>query len=198
MSQTASGLEKRQATLQLCIRSSGEQTIKPAIVFRGKGNMALDELTKYDKRVDIYFQDKGWMDIKTNKEWTERTLMPGILDTRKESMLFADNVSFQTEKEFHKISRKSRHHCLSIATESNRESTTDRCRSQMDNEKENWRRNGKMVRNCRQHRQLARQDLCKGAANFDDKLDRSGMGRATEVHKFSEKIFQTHWLFDDY
>ena len=46
------------------------------------------------------------MDIKTNKEWTERTLMPGILDTRKESVLFADSVSFQTEKEFHEILRK--------------------------------------------------------------------------------------------
>ena len=106
VSQPASGLEKRQATLQLCIRASGEQTIKPAIVFRGKGNITSDELAKYDKRVDVYFQDKGWMDIKTNKEWTERTLMPGILDTRKESVLFADNVSFQTEKEFHEILRK--------------------------------------------------------------------------------------------
>ena len=80
-----------------------KQTIKPAIVFRGKGKIASDELAKYDKRVDVYFQDKGWMDIKTNREWTERTLMPGILDTRKESVLFADNVSFQTEKEFHEI-----------------------------------------------------------------------------------------------
>ena len=69
-------------------RASGEQTIKPAIVFRGKGDITLDELAKYDKQVDVYFQDKGWMDIKTNKEWAERTLMPGILDTRKESVLF--------------------------------------------------------------------------------------------------------------
>ena len=106
VSQPASGLEKRQATLQLCIRASGEQTIKPAIVFRRKGNITLDELAKYDKRLDVYFQDKGWMDIKTIKEWTERTLMPGILDTRKESVLFADNVSFQTETEFHEILRK--------------------------------------------------------------------------------------------
>ena len=82
----ASDLEKRQ----FCIRPSGEQIIKPAIVFRGKENITSDELAKYDKRVDVYFQDKGWMDIKTNKEWTERTLMPGILHTRKESVLFAD------------------------------------------------------------------------------------------------------------
>ena len=49
VSQPASGLEKRQAILQLCIRASGEQTIKPAIVFQGKGNITSDELAKYDK-----------------------------------------------------------------------------------------------------------------------------------------------------
>ena len=61
VSQPASGLEKRQTTLQLYIRASGEQTIKPAIVFREKRNITSDELAKYDKRVDVYFQDKGWM-----------------------------------------------------------------------------------------------------------------------------------------
>ena len=49
MSQPASGLVKRQSTLQLCIKASGEQTIKPAIVFQGIGNITLDELAKYDK-----------------------------------------------------------------------------------------------------------------------------------------------------
>ena len=62
VSQPASGLEKHQATLQLCIRASGKQTIKPAIVFRGKGNITLDELAKYDKRVDVYWLLRaGWI-----------------------------------------------------------------------------------------------------------------------------------------
>jgi len=35
VSQPSSGLDKRQATLQLCIRAEGEQNVKPALVFRG-------------------------------------------------------------------------------------------------------------------------------------------------------------------
>ncbi len=106
VSQPSSGLDKRQATLQLCIRGSGKQSVKPAIVFRGKGNVALDEKSQYHSRIDIYFQQNAWMDCKTNREWTERTLMPGIADKKHENVLFADNVSFQTEKVFHETCRE--------------------------------------------------------------------------------------------
>ena len=41
--QPGSGLDKRQATLQLCIRAEGQQTVKPAIIFRGKGNISTEE-----------------------------------------------------------------------------------------------------------------------------------------------------------
>ena len=37
IAQPGSGLDKRQSTLQLCIRPEGDQTVKPAIVFRGTG-----------------------------------------------------------------------------------------------------------------------------------------------------------------
>ena len=57
--QPMSGLEERQATLQLCIRGNGPQTVKPAIVFCGKGNVTLGELAKHDKRIDVYFQEKA-------------------------------------------------------------------------------------------------------------------------------------------
>ena len=50
ISQPASGLEKRQATLQLCIRTEGEQTIKPSIIFRGQGKVQLLEKSMYDMR----------------------------------------------------------------------------------------------------------------------------------------------------
>ena len=36
VSQPSTGLDKRQATLQLCIRAGGEQNVKPEIIFRGK------------------------------------------------------------------------------------------------------------------------------------------------------------------
>ena len=66
--QPSSGLDRRQATLQLCIRASGEQIIKPAIVFRGKGNVVAIERLLYDKRVDAYFQKSAWMDHGVNME----------------------------------------------------------------------------------------------------------------------------------
>lgn len=62
----SSGLDKRQATLQLCIRAEGEQNVKPAIVFRGKGNMRADEKAEYDEGVDGYFQSCEWMDSEIN------------------------------------------------------------------------------------------------------------------------------------
>ena len=48
ISQPGSGLDKRQATLQLCIRAEGQQTVKLAIIFRGKGNISTEERDNYD------------------------------------------------------------------------------------------------------------------------------------------------------
>ena len=106
ISQPQSGLEKRQATLQLCIRGEGEQTIKPAIIFRGKGNVSLQEISKHDKRIDVYFQRNAWMDHETNLEWMKKTLIPGVPHKSKENVIFADNVSFQLRKEFHEACRE--------------------------------------------------------------------------------------------
>ena len=120
ISQPISGQEKRQATLQLCIRAKGEQTVKPAIIFRGKGNVSLQELAKYDKRVDVYFQKNAWMDNEINLEWTENTLIPGVADKSQENVMFADNVSFQLRKEFHEIMQDQMQcNCLHAARESN-------------------------------------------------------------------------------
>ena len=56
VSQPSSGLDKQQATVQLCFRADGEQKVKPPLIFRGKGCVATEEKEKYDKRVDMYFQ----------------------------------------------------------------------------------------------------------------------------------------------
>lgn len=107
VSQPSSGLDKRQATLQLCIRAEGEQNVKPAIVFRGKGNVSKEEKVQYDKGVDVYFQKSAWMDSDLNMQWVEKTLVPGIgTDCKEEKVLFADNVGFQLEKRFHNECRK--------------------------------------------------------------------------------------------
>ena len=36
--------------------------MKPALIFRGKGRVATEEKEKYDKKVDVYFQQNAWMD----------------------------------------------------------------------------------------------------------------------------------------
>lgn len=65
VSQPSSGLDKRQATLQQSIRAEGEQNVKPAIVFRGKGNVRADEKAEYDG-VDVYLESCAWMDSEIN------------------------------------------------------------------------------------------------------------------------------------
>ena len=105
VSQPGSGLDKRQATLQLCIRAEGRQTVKPAIVFRGKGNVSTQEREKYDKDIDVYFQPCAWMDSETNMKWTENTLKNGLKDDPAEKVLFADNVGFQQAQNFHEACR---------------------------------------------------------------------------------------------
>ena len=78
--QPGSGLDKRQATLQLCIKAEGEQTVKPAIIFRGKGNVLSAEQEKYDADVHVYFQSNAWMDAEVNLKWTKHTLKDGLKD----------------------------------------------------------------------------------------------------------------------
>jgi hypothetical protein len=71
-----SGLDKRQATLQLCIRAEGEQLVNPAIIFRGRGlQIGLEELRAYSRLsglVDVYFQPKAWADGLVMDHWLER------------------------------------------------------------------------------------------------------------------------------
>ena len=33
--------------------------MKPALILRGKGRVAIEEKKKYDKRVDVYFQQNA-------------------------------------------------------------------------------------------------------------------------------------------
>ena len=105
VSQPSSGLDKRQATLQLCIRAEGQQNVKSAIVFRGKGNVSTEEKAQYDEGVDVYFQSCAWMDSEMNMQWVAKTLAPGIGKSPDEKVIFADNVTFQQDKQFHDACR---------------------------------------------------------------------------------------------
>lgn len=60
---------------------------------------------KYDKRVDVYFQQNAWMNEEINMQWVQGTLIPGIGNDKEEKVLFADNVSFQQRQQFHETCR---------------------------------------------------------------------------------------------
>ena len=143
VSQPSSGLDKRQATLQLCIRAEGDQDVKPAIVFRGKGNVSSAEKTQYDQDVDVYFQPSAWMDSQLNQEWVKRTLIPGIGTSPQEKVIFADNVGFQQEKGFHEMCRKETNALIYLLPEkSYRQSSAYRCWVWKTDEGKDWRGNG--------------------------------------------------------
>jgi hypothetical protein len=62
------GLDKRQATIHLCIRAEGEQFVKPAIIFRGLGKaLTQAEWDEYAKltNIRVYFQANAWCDGQT-------------------------------------------------------------------------------------------------------------------------------------
>ena len=67
----ASGLEKRQCTVQLTLFADGEPRVKPLIIFRGNGKrIAVAERASYDSRVIVQFQDNAWSDENVMKFWT--------------------------------------------------------------------------------------------------------------------------------
>jgi hypothetical protein len=98
-------LDKRQATLQLCICAEGEQNVKPSIVFRGKGRVDKLEKEQYDKGVDVYFQPCAWMNEEVNMKWVRETIVPGIGKEQDEKLIFADNVGFKQSKALHQACR---------------------------------------------------------------------------------------------
>ena len=94
VSKPSSGLDKRQATLQLCIRTEGDQNVKPALVFRGKGNVSSVEKDSYDERVDVLFQQNAWMDEEVDMQWYSKTLFPGVGNSEQEKVIFNNLKSF--------------------------------------------------------------------------------------------------------
>ena len=66
----ASGLDKRQCTVQLTLFADGEPRVKPLIIFRGKGKrIAVAERASYDSRVIVQFQANAWSDEDIMKFW---------------------------------------------------------------------------------------------------------------------------------
>ena len=86
ISQPGSGLDKRQCSLQVCIRAEGKQP-PVGIVFRGKGKrIRPDEMKAWHPDVHVFFQQNAWVD----------TLQPFAQEEQVgHFILFADNLTAQ-------------------------------------------------------------------------------------------------------
>ena len=66
----ASGLEKRQCTVQLTVFADGKARVKPLLIFHGTGlRITAGEKRQYDGRVVVRFQENAWCDEEMMKFW---------------------------------------------------------------------------------------------------------------------------------
>ena len=65
-----SGLDKREATVQLTVFPDRVDTVRPTVIFRGKSlRISAKEKQSYDRRVKIMHQENAWCDQEIMKEW---------------------------------------------------------------------------------------------------------------------------------
>jgi hypothetical protein len=48
------------------------------MIFRGKGQVSVQERASYDNRVVVIFQSRAWADRKVCNEWIDKVLAPAI------------------------------------------------------------------------------------------------------------------------
>ena len=86
----ASGLDKRQCTVQLTLFADGETRVKPLVIFRGKGvRITFLEKLQYDRRVAVTFQENAWCDEKVMDGWVCQHWKPSC---EGEMLLVADRA----------------------------------------------------------------------------------------------------------
>ena len=65
-----SGLDKRQATVQLIVSADVVDRVRTAVIFRGKGlRISTKEKQSYDRRVKVMYREKAWCGQENMKEW---------------------------------------------------------------------------------------------------------------------------------
>ena len=89
---SASGLDKRQCTVQLTIFADGDARVPPLVIFRGKGlRIAQTAKARYDRRVKVQFQENAWCDEDQMLNWVNHIWKcPFSPDANKPKLLIAD------------------------------------------------------------------------------------------------------------
>lgn len=110
---------KRFCTIQACFRPCGiggrdgarGAQCRVAIIFRGTGRRVKAERKLYDKRVDVYFDEKAWMRDHVALAWAQKTFANFADDVRREAtaagkpapaklLVFCDNLAAHTKAPF--------------------------------------------------------------------------------------------------
>jgi hypothetical protein len=114
--QLGSGLEKRQCTLQLCIRPIGKQC-EPCLLFRGAASFKPkkdgdksqlqkareSEEAEYDPDVFVVWQKKAWADLAASLVWVQDFFSNWVQSNigSVEALLICDNLSSQVIQRSH-------------------------------------------------------------------------------------------------
>ena len=121
--QYGNALDKRQATMQLCIGAASPESglcieISAAIIFRGASGMdyykstivenGMTESDMWANDVFVRFQNKSWADSEYSNEWIEECYAKQV-DTSSLNLLLCDNLNAQTDVNgtFKKVAKES-------------------------------------------------------------------------------------------
>ena len=97
----ASGLEKRQCTLQVCTLADGKEP-RITVIFRGKGKRVRpDEKAAWHPDVDVLWQENAWADKTVSVNWVNTTIKYVVKNLEKH-VLFIDNLTAQQTDDFKK------------------------------------------------------------------------------------------------
>ena len=106
VAQPGSGLDKRQATLQMCFGPKG--MIKLALIFRGTGKrISKDEIAAYDDDVAVYWQPNAWADTIFSVQWIKNILAAAV-EGLDQYVLYSDNLTAQVSDDFMKEVRQNK------------------------------------------------------------------------------------------